>query len=240
MPYKRARKSQYAGKAQASQKKSWYQLNRQNDKPWQPKRWKGFPTVARCNAAPGLSTQVRARLHFNDEYTISAGSGSLQNKYFRANGAWDPDTTVGGTSAAPLHIWQEQYNRMVTEVSRITVTPMEWDGAFTYGVYLNDDVNTIYNSAKEFIQNEKGDHAYISKNQQVAKRAKCIFYARQFFDIKDVSEDDIYSSTTSAIPLNGAFFNIWVQPILSETVKVTFKVDIWYDNKFMKRKDTPV
>lgn len=226
--------------AKASSAASWKRMYRQSNKRWYPNRWRNWPSLGRSQATPGLSQKETARLHYNEEVTVSAGTGAVAKAFFRANAAWDPQYSSGGHSAKPLSIWSAQFNKMCTEVSRIKVTPMNWDGPFAWGIYINDDNQSPYTTAHEYIECSKGDYAYVSKDQTLVKSCKAIFDARTYFNVKDIAGDDVYISTTDAVPAQECLFEIWADGLTdSTTTKVTFKVDIWYDNVFMERKDLP-
>lgn len=174
------------------------------------RRYRKGATVNTMRGRNGIPDKVRNVLTFIDDFAITATPSSYN--VYRGNGAYDPDTTLGGESAAEFNTWSILYNTHTVLASKITLTIMNnstssscivgcWPsitaigGAYDLGdVYAQPHVKYAIMPVAP-----SSDVRYI-RNYMGTKR----IYGRH---VREQLDED-FSSTGGNVPLNQWYWNI--------------------------------
>ncbi len=163
------------------------------------------------------------RLLYHDIINMPYSPGTISKYFFRANGPFDPDTSIGGHQPLAFDQWGQFYNHVVVAGSRIDVTIVDSTvgqngGGIMGGVQLSDDTSTPtvlttfleqpttrYKSGSNYNNGNMGGNSAI----KVSGR----FSAKKFFNVTNI-KDNIgrIGSTVSDTPQEEAIFTIWYSP----------------------------
>lgn len=166
------------------------------------------------------------KLRYVDYTYISAATGSLASRIYRANSLYDPDYT--GTGHQPMRFDQLSalFARYIVLGSKITVT---WQGAAAADVtpavctlVLDDDVTPPTNY-QEVIEQGKSKYMMVNNNgSRTPQRISQTFSAKKFFGLNNVKDNQSpYGALCTASPADDAYFTLSLQSILGLSGGVT-------------------
>jgi len=175
-------------------------------------------------------------LKYAGQFSLNPTSGAVSRYVFVANGMYDPD--YSGTGHQPYSFDQIMglYNHYTVVGSKITVRNVQsgnvTNGGF-YGITLSGSADDLSGLSNETIMEHPGSTAkFISAGHQIASSLNDAtitkgYSAKRFHGIPDIIGKSEYQGTSSANPVEQAFFTIWYAAVASEDAgAVPFVVNI--------------
>lgn len=156
-----------------------------------------------------------AKLRYCQNVTITASAGLMKYQQFRANGLYDPDYTGIGHQPMGFDELMAQYNHYTCIGSKINVCYSGGTNPYLAAIALyagSGDVTVVPSEVKErqrtvwkFVPQNGGDRPY-----PVILRKK--FSAKKFFHVKAIVGESQYKGTSTANPIEEAFFAVYAGP----------------------------
>jgi hypothetical protein len=159
---------------------------------------------------------TKVKLVYCDDYTVSTSSTVQAEAYFRANGPYDPDASIGGHQPLGFDQWAAFYNHYVVEKATIEVeakeSPISSDVLLQLAVMLSDDT-TIPGSPSALREQPLTNCQIFAKScgSKSLASVKHLFVARDFFNRKDIMDNQAeIGALVSANPTEQAYFCVVV------------------------------
>lgn len=190
----------------------------------------------------GMPSTRRAVLRYNTSAQLSSTSGLMKNYTMRANSVFDPDYTSVGHQPMGFDQWSLLFNHYVVLGAKMKVRFMNESGStsamppYYCGVLITDQVAFPYTNSSSVIEAQKGNSkmsqwiypSFITQN----------FSAKKYFNVTDVRDNfDRLGASVTANPQEGAYYQIWMAPVGSQTAAVTADITIEYIVEFCEPKD---
>lgn len=201
-----------------------------------------FPRLSSLNTPSGMPLMRTAKLRYNTQQQISSTSGIMQHYTMRANSLFDPDFSGIGHQPMGFDQWSNLYNHYVVVGARMTVRFMNASGSasanppYYGGVLLTDQSSFPYSNASAVIESRKGISrmgAWLFPLQLTQN-----FSAKGFYNLTDTKDNfDRIGAAVTTNPAEEAFFQVWLQPVGSQTIGLTADITIEYICKFSEPKD---
>ena len=201
-----------------------------------------FRKLSSLNTPSGMPLIRTAKLRYNTSAQIASTSGLMAHHTMRANSLYDPDFTAVGHQPMGFDQWANLYNHYVVVGARLTVRFMNASGdasanpPYYAGVMLTDQSSFPYSNSSAVVESRKG----ISRMGAwlFPLRLTQNFSARGFYNLTDVKDNfDRIGAAVTASPAEEAFFQVWVQPVGSQTITLTADITVEYICKFSEPKD---
>ena len=108
----------------------------------------------------GFPKSKKVRLRYVQTFSLDAPGSGIATRYFRANGMFDPDASVGGHQPLYFDQYMAGYDHYTVIGSKIKVTPSNASTAdivpVYYGVIIDDDSSNSYTNADQIIESNQG------------------------------------------------------------------------------------
>lgn len=196
--------------------------------------------IREANYISGFPRQHRIKLTYAEHVTIHGTAGVLNTSTkYRANGAYDPNVAVGGTTPFNYDLWARQYNHYTVMSSRITfrIGHSGSESAVTTGIYLADDALALpYTTAGGIIGARRGTYKvlpHIITSDTFATHAA--YDPKVFYTIKDPQDYDPIQAKVDTVPTDQAVFFVWGYS--SVTFLMEGLIEIEYDVLFKEPRD---
>lgn len=189
----------------------------------------------------GMPKTRRVKQRYNEVVSVTSTVGGLGTYVYRANSCFDPNLT--GTGHQPMGFDQMSalYNHYTVIKSKIAVNVMDAAAVSTTssicGVHLSDDTSTPYSNHAGYIEAQKGSWQTRLLRSTTSAPLRTSFDAAQFFDVKDVKDNESLGAAVNANPTEQADYIVWYQTLDSTTNTAVLNVVIDYWVEFSEPAD---
>lgn len=211
-------------------------------RPVRKKKHTKYRRLSSLNTPSGMPLARTAKLRYNTNAQMSTTSGLMSHYTMRANSVFDPDYTSVGHQPMGFDQWALLYNHAVVVGSRMTVRFTNASGStasnvpYYAGVMLTDESAFPYTNSSAVIEARKGTSRVGSWIYPL--RVTQNFSAKGFYNITDIKDNfNRIGQSMTANPSEQAYFQVWIQPIGSQTLDLTADITIEYIVKFSEPKD---
>lgn len=196
-------------------------------------------SLAPVGKSTGFPNQKVVTLKYVQNFTIVSSLGGVTQKFFRANGIYDPDYTGSGHQPYLSDTWKSLYNHytVISSNMRATVNQLGNTNQVNQaiGVYTGDDfTNTLtFDTLRE---SGRGSQVIQPWANTESKRVYTRYDRDKFFDKrKDLS------ASVGADPVEAASFLLYCQSTDMSSTGNTLDilVEIEYKVRFFEPKDVP-
>lgn len=205
-----------------------------------------FNTVGRAGVITpylvGYPSTRTACLRFNTVLNFDLSSGIGQGVHlYRANSIFDPDQSLGGTTALGYTQWNAFYNHYLVYRSRIKIEATGSDNSATGAVIvwcaLQDSDTTTPTTVPMILAQPYCSHKVLNGFAGIGKASIFNrFDARAFFSARNVRDQQVrLGAAFGQNPSEDAMFSIGVQTMSGTAVgncKISVLVSIEYDTLF--------
>lgn len=166
----------------------------------------------------GFPKTTMIKLRYVDGIALNPGIGTLAQHFFRANGAYDPDTTGGGHQPMNWDMWTALYNHYTVVGAKITCrfhdNATAYGNGMLAGIILSDDT-TVTTDASTVM--EQGLARYRMANASPSANAgrglvlSKGFSCKKFFNITNPTDNtNRLGAGVTALPTEQAYFCVFL------------------------------
>lgn len=169
--------------------------------------------------ALGFPKRKLVRLKYCDTINLDPSLSGIAYNYYRCNGMYDPDASLGGHQPLFFDQYMAGYDHFTVIGSKIKVTPCNPTTAniipVQYGVTIDDDGVFSYSTSDQIIESNQGRYFKLAgaENTPQTRYSNSLvrkWSARKFFGSKSIIGKAEYKGTASGDPLEQAYYGVWV------------------------------
>jgi len=187
------------------------------------------------NLGVGFPKKQTIHMRFVDQFTIDSNGFTTAQAFHGANNVNDPDSAIGGSRPLAWTEWNNFYNHYVVIRSKIhyTIFPIGNTASVPnmIGVYLADDVSTTLDY-RTLAEQGRGMYKMVptAATTKGPTHLYCSYNAKKFFNITDIKDNyDRLGAKMTSNPGEGAFYNLWCQPVDRDTDTQGYYVNVQID-----------
>ena len=193
----------------------------------------------RMGVPSGMPSSRKTTLRFCDTVTLTTTAGTLLEYLYRANDIYKPWQSA--TSHRPMGFdqWVASFNQWVVVSSRMTVKLVDvntTNNPCYIGTYVTDGTIVPYTTAASMIESKRG-MSVLRNSVDDTTYLRNKFYAKPFFNISDIKDNDQLYGTATTSPPEQAYYMIWIQSADASNASFYAQVVIDYDVVFTEPKD---
>lgn len=175
---------------------------------------KGSSTARNPLNRSGFPSTKLVRIRYADSFTLTGTSGAVAQKQFRANGAYDPDASVGGHQPLSWDQWSAMYGEYTVLGAKMTLSCVPDSGQTVPSVVsvYTTGTTTAATDWQSSAEQPGGQHLMMGPSTGLSTRHLVHkFSTKRWFGVKHPHNNADLSANHGSNPSAQAYFNIQLQ-----------------------------